>query len=119
MILNQNDTARLQAVTEARKHGIYNTRCVYHRNWRSEHWLGGGGGGGNLDILFSCNMHTDFSDRNSDPRLCAVSIANNGIGDELFPVLIPCYTVSELTLLHSERPKLYTILAFLSATGLI
>ena len=25
---------------------------------------------------------------------------------------------SELTLLHSERPKLYTILAFLSAVGL-
>ena len=25
----------------------------------------------------------------------------------------------ELTLLHSERPKLYTILAFLSAIGLI
>ena len=27
-----------------------------------------------------------------------------------------CYTL--LTLLHSERPKLYTILAFLSAIGL-
>ena len=31
-----------------------------------------------LDILFSCNMRTGFSDRNSDPKLCAVSIANNG-----------------------------------------
>ena len=27
-------------------------------------------------------------------------------------------SVNRLTLLHSERPKLYTILAFLSATGL-
>ena len=26
--------------------------------------------------------------------------------------------INTLTLLHSERPKLYTILAFLSATGL-
>ena len=28
------------------------------------------------------------------------------------------YTVLILTLLHSERPKLYTILAFVSAIGL-
>ena len=27
--------------------------------------------------------------------------------------------MAALTLLHSERPKLYTILGFLSATGLI
>ena len=38
-----------------------------------------GWGGKNLDILFSCNTCTGFSDRNSDPKLCAVSIANNGI----------------------------------------
>ena len=36
-----------------------------------------GWGGKNLDILFSCNTLTGFSDRNSDPKLCAVSIANN------------------------------------------
>ena len=24
-------------------------------------------------------MHTGFSDRNSDPKLCVVSIANNGV----------------------------------------
>ena len=28
------------------------------------------------------------------------------------------YSVTQLTLLHTERPKLYTILAFLSAIGL-
>ena len=38
----------------------------------------GGGDGNNLDILFSCNTRTGFSDRNSDLKLCAVSIANNG-----------------------------------------
>ena len=32
-----------------------------------------------LDILFSCNTRTGFSDRNSGPKLCAVSIANDGI----------------------------------------
>ena len=37
-----------------------------------------GWGEKNLDILFSCNTCTGFSDRNSDPKLCAVSIANNG-----------------------------------------
>ena len=31
-----------------------------------------------LDILFSCNTRTGFSDRNSGPKLCAVSIANDG-----------------------------------------
>ena len=31
-----------------------------------------------LDILFSCNMRTGFSDRNCGPKLCVVSIANNG-----------------------------------------
>ena len=31
-----------------------------------------------VDILFSCNTRTDFSDRNSGPKLCAVSIANDG-----------------------------------------
>ena len=31
-----------------------------------------------LDILFSCNMRTGFSDRNSGPKLCVVSIANDG-----------------------------------------
>ena len=30
----------------------------------------------------------------------------------------PSICVQSLTLLHSERPKLYAILAFLSATGL-
>ena len=36
---------------------------------------------------------------------------------ELFPLKV--YPVIHvLTLLHSERPKLYTILAFLSAVGL-
>ena len=29
-----------------------------------------------------------------------------------------CSSIAHLTLLHSERPKLYTILAFLSAVGL-
>ena len=38
-----------------------------------------GWGKKNLDILFSCNTRTGFSDRNSGPKLCAVSIANNGI----------------------------------------
>ena len=37
-----------------------------------------GWGEKNLDILFSCNTRTGFSDRNSGPELCAVSIANNG-----------------------------------------
>ena len=32
------------------------------------------------EVVFSCNMHTGFSDRNSDPKLCVVSIANNGKG---------------------------------------
>ena len=32
-----------------------------------------------LDILFSCNTRTVFSDRNSGPKLCAVSIANDGM----------------------------------------
>ena len=32
-----------------------------------------------LDILFSCNTRTGFSDRNSGPKLCAVSIANDGM----------------------------------------
>ena len=31
-----------------------------------------------MDILFSCNTRTGFSDRNSGPKLCAVSIANDG-----------------------------------------
>ena len=31
-----------------------------------------------LDILFSCNTRTGFSDRNSGPKFCAVSIANDG-----------------------------------------
>ena len=31
-----------------------------------------------LDILFSCNTRTGFSDPNSGPKLCAVSIANDG-----------------------------------------
>ena len=37
-----------------------------------------GWGEKNLDILLSCNTRTGFSDRNSGPKLCAVSIANNG-----------------------------------------
>ena len=32
--------------------------------------------------------------------------------------IILCVIIINLTLLHSERPKLYTILAFLSAVGL-
>ena len=35
-------------------------------------------GGKILDILLSCNTRTGFSDRNSGPKLCAVSIANDG-----------------------------------------
>ena len=46
------------------------------RNWRSKRWLGGGKK--ILDILFSCNTRTGFSDRNSGPKLCAVSIVNDG-----------------------------------------
>ena len=38
-----------------------------------------GWGKKNLDILFSCNTGTGFSDRNSGQKLCAESIANNGI----------------------------------------
>ena len=37
-----------------------------------------GWGEKNLDILFSYNTRTGFSDRNSGQKLCAVSIANNG-----------------------------------------
>ena len=33
--------------------------------------------------------------------------------------MAPLYNSPALTLLHSERPKLYTILAFLSAIGLM
>ena len=42
----------------------------------------------------------------------------------LVPTILPCYFwvistfFKQLTLLHSERPKLYAILAFLSAIGL-
>ena len=36
----------------------------------------------------------------------------------ILPELWPIENVTILTLLHSERPKLYTILAFLSAIGL-
>ena len=32
--------------------------------------------------------------------------------------IILCVIIIDLTQLHSERPKLYTILAFLSAVGL-
>ena len=40
----------------------------------------------------------------------------NADGRKLLPLKMHWYN---LTLLHSERPKLYTILAFLSAIGLI
>ena len=50
------------------------------------------------------------------PRMfvCAVFVFHGGkeYSDPLLSVFL-------LTLLHSERPKLYTILAFLSAIGLI
>ena len=77
MILNQNDTARLQVFTEARKHGIYIIPGMFIVEYGDQNvgWVGGK----NLDILFSCNTRTGFSDRNSGPKLCAVSIANNGI----------------------------------------
>ena len=76
MILNQNDTARLQVFTEARKHGIYIIPGMLIVEYGDQNvgWVGGK----NLDILFSCNTRTGFSDRNSGPKLCAVSIANNG-----------------------------------------
>ena len=36
-----------------------------------------------LDILL-CNTRTGFSDRNSGPKLCAVSIANDGMSQHMF-----------------------------------
>ena len=42
----------------------------------------------------------------------------NSVECRLLPVKAEL-SVSELTILHSERPKLYTILVFLSAIGLI
>ena len=76
MILNQNDTARLQAFTEAQKHGIYIPGMfIVETGDQNFGWVGKK----KLDILFSCNTRTGFSDRNSEPKLCAISIANNGI----------------------------------------
>ena len=76
MILNQNDTASLQVFTEARKHGIYIPGMfIVETGNQNVGWVGEK----NLDILFSCNTRTGFSDRNSDPKLCAVSMANHGI----------------------------------------
>ena len=76
MILNQNDTARLQVFTKARKHGIYIIPVCLSSNMAIKTLAGWGEK--KLDILFSCNTRTGFSDRNSGPKLCAVSIANNG-----------------------------------------
>ena len=77
MILNQNDTASLQVFTEARKHGIYIPGMfIVETGDQNVGWVGKKK---NLDILFSCNTRTGFSDRNSGQKLCAVSIAINGI----------------------------------------
>ena len=50
----------------------------------------------------------NFHDFLSNKALCKMVAALNLLKEQIFP----------LTLLHSERPKLYTILAFLSAIGL-
>ena len=66
MILNQNDTARLQAFTEARKHGFsIPGMFIVDTGDQNVGWVGGK----KLDILFLCNTRTSFSDRNSDPKL--------------------------------------------------
>ena len=75
MTLNQNDTASLPSFYRSTKTWNLYTRYVYRRNWQSKCWLGGGK---KLDILFSCTTRTGFSDGNSGPKMCAVSIANNG-----------------------------------------
>ena len=54
-----------------------------------------GWGGKNLDILFSCNTRTGFSDRNSGPKLCAVSIANNGTLKSFNSMLLMIFFVVE------------------------
>ena len=59
MILIQNDTASLQVFTEARKHGIYIPVCLSSK--LAIKTLAGWGKK-NLDILFSCNTRTGFSD---------------------------------------------------------
>ena len=59
MILNKNDRARLQAFTESRKHGIYIPGMfIVETGNQNVGWVGEK----NLDILFSCNMRTGFSD---------------------------------------------------------
>ena len=77
MILNQNDTASLQVFTEARKHGICRPGMfIVETGDQNVGWVGKKK---TLDILFSCNTRTGFSDRKFSPKLCAVSIANNGM----------------------------------------
>ena len=76
-----------------------------------------GWGKKNLDILFSCNMRTGFSDRNSGKKLCAVSIAINGISPGSINCSFPFFH-KFITLLHSDKPKLYTILVFPRSIGL-
>ena len=50
MILNQSDTARLQAFTKARKHGIYIPGIfIVETGDQNVGWVGGK----TLDILFS------------------------------------------------------------------
>ena len=42
MILNQNDTARLQTFTEARKHGIYIPgMLIVETGYQNVGWVGG------------------------------------------------------------------------------
>ena len=45
-------------------------------------------------------------------------LKNNNSARPICPCSIIAHELSLLTLLHSERPKLYAILAFLSAIGL-
>ena len=75
MILNQNDTARLQALRKHKNMGSIYPVCLSSKLAIKAL---AGWGKKKLDILFSCNTCTGFSDRNSEPKLCAVSIANNG-----------------------------------------
>ena len=81
MTLNQNDTASLQVFTEAQKHGIYIPGMfIVETGNQNVGWVGKK----TLDILFLCSTRTGFSDRNSGPKMCAVSIAINGTLDEIF-----------------------------------
>ena len=70
-----------------------------------------------LEIFFSLHICRQGSKRKSEKLSSIVKWWRN---KELYSLTLNCCEcfVTLLTLLHSERPKLHTILAFLSAVGL-